>query len=256
MTAFSDSWSLRESLFFGRARLKFAWSRLPWKANSHDFPYRHHIYLPEWKLVYFFVPKVACTSLKTVCADLLSLSEDKSPHEHSFPKLDRQQLLAAPSTYDSFAVVRDPIDRLLSGYKSMVMRPIHDRHYFHGVFRPLVKFGGFSHAMSFEAFCRRVVEIPDRYADPHFRSQSTCFTTSNGEILVKRCFRFEQLATEIPAYLQSVTGQPIALPMRNTTARLNSTPDLSAECRQLLKLRFDTDYGLLESLPLTHKKSA
>lgn len=245
----------RDLVYLIRAKLKYAWLRRKPYAPC-DFAYQHHIYLPEWQLVYFFVPKVACTSIKSVLMELLRSPSAVSPHAFDFPKLDRRTFIDDVTRMDSFAVVRDPLSRLISGYKSMVLRAAHDRQYLHGVYRPLLKYGGFRHAMDFEDFCLRVVEIPDRWADPHFRSQTTCFTHAEANCLPHRIMRFDSIATEIPAYLQQVTGQRIDLPKQNQTDDVSFDSTLSNECRQLLRSRFDSDFRLYEELAMPLRKSA
>ena len=255
MNARCEGTSPYDALFPVRARLKYAASRVKRQFTSQanaEVAYQHHIYLHSWKLVYFFVPKVACTSIKSVLGDLLSFPSDRSPHDYPFPRLEQFAFDRAVADCHSFAVVREPISRLLSGYKSMVMRPVHDRHYFRGVFRPLVKYGGFQHGMSFEAFCRRIVEIPDRYCDPHIRSQSVCFTDAKFGCLAQRLIRFESLNEELPRFLQAITGHPIQLQKRNPTGGSTRIPELSQECRRMLERRFAADFELYEAV--THRE--
>ena len=237
--------SLAGSLFPIRARLNYVAARLKRKPRA-DLAYRHHVYLEKWDLVYFYVPKVACTSIKSLCADLLGMSLSHSPHESEFPKLDRPAFVRRVRECESFAVMRDPIDRLVSGYKSMVMRPVHDRSYHRGVFRPLVKYGGFQHGMAFADFCRRVCQIPDRYADAHFRSQSSCFSDANGVSLAKRIILFDEISTELPRYLERTTNRPIRLPKQNTTPTMDVSLRLRHEHKQLIRGRYAADYEVLD----------
>ncbi len=245
--------NLRDNLFLFRTRLKYLSSIR--RRVLADSPYKQHVYVPQHNLVYFSTPKAACTSIKSLLGELLSFPADQSPHDHPFPKLAPEDFLEKLQVVHSFAVVREPVSRLVSGYKSMVLRPVHDQHYFHGVFRPLVKYGGFQHAMSFEDFCQRVVQIPDRAADPHFRSQTVCVSDPNHGCLPSHLFRFDTMMDEIPVFLAEITNQEITLLKRNYTTDMSVNTELSAKCYAQIRRRYEADFSLYEGIyPL--KKSA
>ena len=122
------------------------------------------------KLVYWPVPKCACTALKTAVAASLSLTYIGNVH-------------AAPFTwtpdpipgYENFAVVRHPATRLYSLWVNKIAagHPIGAR-YVDGM--DVDVFGRFMerfrNGMPFEAFVRTALEIPPTEADPHWAPQA------------------------------------------------------------------------------------
>lgn len=170
------------------------------------------IALNRYKCIYIPIPKVACSSLIHICADLLreELGElyDSSwkPRPFRTPEsrkiLKAQGILISPSdinkfgSYKKFAFVRNPYDRLVSCFVSKISQTRKtDRFMVNGVDRHFLKYGVFEGDMSFDEFAQEVVRIPDSIADPHFRSQHL-FLTESGNLIVDYIARFEQLSIE------------------------------------------------------------
>lgn len=120
------------------------------------------------RFVYFAVPKVANTSLRDWLLPLVPDAPVGAVHnihqDVDWPRLSRAAFLECRKAPEflSFALVRNPWERLVSTYRDKVLR---DR-----IHPPLGKLG-FEARMPFLDFVERVVEIPDRDADPHIRSQ-------------------------------------------------------------------------------------
>lgn len=84
--------------------------------DSNQFEYRTHgnIALHKYKAIYFFIPKVACSSLKIVCSQLLDMEPPDPenplylPHKRHFPFIRRREILAGSSDYFKFAFTRNP----------------------------------------------------------------------------------------------------------------------------------------------------
>lgn len=94
----------------------------------------HQIYLPEQNLVYIPIPKNACTSIKQALheiefgylfnANLLEFNDYQEIHEyyqlrpHAFTGVNR---LKRKTNVTRFAVIRDPVERLISCYRNRVL---------------------------------------------------------------------------------------------------------------------------------------
>jgi len=128
--------------------------------NRHD-QYEYfkffNIAIHEYKCIYFFIPKVACTSLKKAVAEILGLNVRTEYHFYHYPFVTDWTLF---DDYFKFCFVRNPWDRLVSCYFNKLQTG----------FPPFKRFG-FSQNMSFSDFAMEVCRIPDNEADSHFRSQ-------------------------------------------------------------------------------------
>ncbi|MCW9708532.1 sulfotransferase family 2 domain-containing protein [Fodinibius salsisoli] len=94
----------------------------------------HQIYLPEQQLVYIPIPKNACTSIKHALheiefgkrfdADLPEFSDYREHHDYYKKRPDAftsLQALQKKKGVFRFALVRDPVKRLLSCYRNRVV---------------------------------------------------------------------------------------------------------------------------------------
>lgn len=172
------------------------------------------VVIPEFKVAYFALPKVANTSIKLAFAQLLGLDEDyfgQSDWPHSTVALGvHSQHLApwpTPSEIDTtldamtnksdewlvFTVVRDPILRLVSAWESLVL--LEDPH--------LKVTGRWTHEMTvslvgeqssianaFQAFARSSQLQWLAVQDPHFIPQTTLLSDAP---LVPKVFHLERL---------------------------------------------------------------
>jgi len=84
----------------------------------------HFIVDNKHKIVYCYIPKVACTTWKKIIAQLVGL-KSKSVHEQRFNLLSSQSKAKARSilqNYYKFLFVREPFERLLSAYRDKFTR--------------------------------------------------------------------------------------------------------------------------------------
>lgn len=177
--------------------------------------------------VYFVIPKVACSSVKTALLPLFGLD----PTGHERPARDPARDEAAPydvhAVFDhsegspqvrkggfekgvragryaahlKFAFVRDPRDRLASCYLQKLApgrRGFTEREH-----RRL----GLRVGMGFAEFVRVVHATPDSESNPHFRSQYLTVCDGDGRILADFVGRFETLAEDFRAVAQKI-GAP------------------------------------------------
>lgn len=218
-----------------------------------DTYYDHgNILLTREKVIYFPIAKVACSSIKKICADLLGLDYDRndlddSVHEQNFPFVRRRRILKpAYEEYLKFAFVRNPWDRLFSCYKSKVLQDPAEyvRGFTDGVLDGLLECSDRFHAgMSFADFVYTVMEIDDRYADEHFRSQYLTIYDREGRLLVNYLGYFEELNRDWQ-YIADWIGQGNQLP-RLMKSRSGSYLDhYTPELVEMVGRRFEADVEL------------
>lgn len=137
----------------------------------------------EYRLIYYSVPKVACTTIKTCIAKLENIeTKDLGVHQRN-QALKRLTIKESNASlyknYYRFSFVRNPWDRLFSCYKNKIYDPprffskSNSYHNEKGEFKDFIKrYGnlGFRY-MLFEDFVNFVVKIPYYLCDPHFLPQ-------------------------------------------------------------------------------------
>ena len=122
------------------------------------------IVLHKLKMVYWYIPKVACTTLKIHFADLCGLPYDKSDpisvHDYCWNQWEK---VSEPIPgYGNFALIRQPMERMASLYIDKIFYD-----YSGLVFG---RFGGFYPKMPFENFLFKIMSIEN--PDIHFERQS------------------------------------------------------------------------------------
>lgn len=200
------------------------------------------IVIPPLRLMYFFIPKAACSSLKKVWADFLRLdipNNGYNVHAVAFTRIKPFQFPAMDG-YRGFAVVRNPYSRLWSLYKNKLHPNLQNNAYCRGGVEQAVfgKYGGmFRGDMTFEQFVYTIGRIPYDNADAHFCPQSLQLPE---EIEV---FRMENMAP-VRKFLAECGIEH--LPHRNRTKkedwRSQYTPEMQEEMRQYYRQDFEK-YG-------------
>ncbi len=194
--------------------------------HKHESPLHPLIKMDAYKLIYFPIPKAACSSLKFVCAQLLNfdrLLELKKDHYalHSinFPSMPREKLPLCQD-YFKFSCVRNPWDRLVSCYKSKIKSDpgYNDIHFQNGIIKGFVKYNLFKAGMPFEDFVEAVLEIPDSESDFHFRSQHNFIFGDNETLLVDFLARFENLKHDYFQLSKTLGVSLPELPKLNTSS--------------------------------------
>ena len=180
-----------------------AWLRLRGDkevAGHPDYVIHHNILLEQQQGIYFFIPKVACSSVKFVLAQTLNLGMQAGDvveeiHKLNFPCVPKYKIRAKYQDYFRFCFVRNPWDRLVSCYKDKInYGPGHVyERYQNGFVRYLTAEGHFKPDMSFVDFVEVVCQIPDESAEGHFRSQHKFVEDEAGNNLVEFVGKFESM---------------------------------------------------------------
>ena len=84
------------------------------------------IHIPGTDIVYFPVPKVACTSLKRLVYEIINDQAFEATRDSNIHIIFPSEPLTQPLEFDSgvtrrLAVVRDPVGRLISAYRNRVV---------------------------------------------------------------------------------------------------------------------------------------
>ncbi len=191
--------------------------------------------------MYFVVPKVACSSIKTALLSLFDLDASRPVHEDDAPDIDVHRLFAGSGYqinknqlarrmgrgefdgYFKFAFVRNPWDRLVSCYANKVL-DAKETEFGEPPFRnvPSEKGSRLYKGMPFAEFAEVVCEIPDEESNMHFVSQYrvVCGPGEDRRNMADFVGRFENLAADFAVVAERIGGgKRLELPhkMRSTS---------------------------------------
>lgn len=172
------------------------------------------------KLIYFWIPKVGCTSLKKVMADVQGLKYH-TPHAAPFTECNVAQLGGFPG-YHSFAVVRNPLDRLVSLFRDKI-RPGHRAWGFKRGVEDFVlgPYGVFYEDMTFGEFAHKCLSMPLHNANNHWKPQAP--QIRDGNRFPDTILRFENFREEVPAFLAGF-GIDLKIPRLNPSWNKDKRP--------------------------------
>lgn len=202
----------------------------------------------KYKFVYFYIPKVASTSLKKCFAKIL-FDKDVSVRVHTFwfdEVIDIQT--GDYEDYFKFTFVRNPWDRIVSCYSDKILHtPVTNYKYKKGIFRRYVRLYKtlFYSGMSFNEFTRKVSMIPDEKADRHFRSQHTYINDKNGQTLVNFIGKFENLSADLKYVSEKTGAKNLDLGHENKSIRPKEYRDIyTDEAKKIIAERYKKDIAL------------
>lgn len=157
------------------------------------------IVIPQYNGIYYPIAKVACSSIKFALSESMGLGIPKEKiHQHF--RATKEIAEETMKTNYKFSFVRNPFDRILSAYKSKIQDDpnINNHQVTNGVQKILARLYGdtFYGGMYFKDYLKAVAEIPDRYADEHFRAQYAFLFDENGKQTVDFIGRFESLSND------------------------------------------------------------
>jgi hypothetical protein len=196
--------------------------------------------------MYFPIQKVANSSWKRLCAEILGLdARGRGPHAIEFPTLPLDEV-PRYADYFRFCFVRNPWDRLVSCYIEKIKTdPGYTNRFFRdGVFVGFVPYRVFRAGMSFESFVEAVTAIPDRDADRHFRSQSTFVTDGRGELLVNFVGKLERSEADFAHVLRRLGREPGAVPHLNRSEHGDYTRFYTPHTIERVRQRYARDVDL------------
>jgi chondroitin 4-sulfotransferase 11 len=173
-----------------------------------------------YKFIYFPVPKVACSSMKILIAQLCKLEQKSCPHIIDFELVSARHLKSYPD-YCCFTVVRNPWDRLVSCYKDKIhhFSETNNGRLFLGFerYNQIFHVKAFYPKMPFDQFVKIVSLIPDGISDEHFRSQTRLIYTPKRSLTVIKVAKLENLNLDLANFLTTLNISNIEI------ARINQT---------------------------------
>lgn len=194
------------------------------------------------QLIYFPVPKAACTSIKLMIAQWEGLEVGAEVHNVAFETVRAAAVHRLPG-FRSFTVVRNPWDRLWSCYKDKIVGAADRFGRVHPGFERynrILRRPVFFVDMTFDAFVRVVAQIPDFLADEHFRSQIEMASGPFGRFVVDRWFDLERLE-DLDDLVPPSIPRPLDLPKVNQTTALDYRDAYTAELRATVEIRYARD---------------
>lgn len=230
--------------------LSIARIRRLWRRALGLPPDEHVILVKPWRVAYFRIPKAANTSVKTALAKSLALPtipglartrdmywRTVSPDAVDLVSKGDFVRAAAAESYWSFAVVREPMARVLSCYRNKIIRNT-------ALSPPMIE-RGFRRDMSLEEFVRHACELPDEETDVHLQSQ-TSMLVHRGQVLPQLIVRMEELEAGWSAVRRQVLSHSgatlVKLRHSNRTDRVVDVPALGDELSRLIHHRYRDDY--------------
>jgi hypothetical protein len=223
----------------------------------------HVIALHQYRAIYMAVPKVANTSVKTALTSLMPTHIRELPKdgrkERSVYALHNDVLFRDKirlykhqvpqySDYLVFAFVRNPWDRLVSCYRDKIEwgALVEDGKRRDPRTRRLYLGRQFERDMDFAEFVQRVVEIPDRRANRHIRSQFTFLADKSGELLPNFIGRFETLTDDFSAVMKRIGAPHLTLPHLRNSAPPDYRKYYTERLAELVADRYRRDIELFD----------
>ena len=180
--------------------------------------------IPKYKVVYFSVPKNACTTLKRLVYRIngkIPPSNLGDIHFHSL-HLHLAQLkpgeiynAIASSQWFRFGVVRNPYDRLLSAYKSKITDINHEPTFLKIRGKILDYYGltGHGHKVTFPQFVKWVHQV--RHMDSHWNIQAKILRVD--VVKYSLLARFENFDKDMEKFFAGTKIAPLPLEITNPT---------------------------------------
>ncbi len=239
-----------------------------------------YIVSEKYRFVYCFIPKVACTSIKTAIAPLFGIDttgmeiprknqirryiihEVFYRSEHQITKKQLIEGLDGPySGFFKFGFVRNPWARLVSCYSDKIIGEGFVKGGFVGMGEKGIS--TFYRNMPFDEFVEAVYATPDVKADIHFRSQHWNMCHRRGAYIADYIGRFENLAEDF-SHVEEQIGVKLELPhmLHSRKDERHYTRYYTNKLRDLVGERYRTDVELFgysfgspePPLPLSNNK--
>lgn len=198
-----------------------------------SFKYYDHenILIEDLKAIYFVMPKVACTSLKSIFAKHLGLNNfDNSDHFKNvhqmvdFPYANKQEIYDNYKDYFKFGFVRNPWDRVVSAYTNKITNdPNYNNPSFTngvGVYSYDEKGKNRFHVgMSFEEYLEVIRTTEPIDYDGHFRIQHWILTDMQHRMLSDFVGKLETLDRDFKYVCERIGLENVELPKFNESKK-------------------------------------
>lgn len=209
----------------------------------------------ELKLIYYPVAKVASSSIRKYLyqhgfPELLKADpSDKTAWiRFEFPRIPQSEVQQyVDAGYKTFAIVRNPYDRICSCYRDKIVGARKRGSLERGFerYNQLLRRRIFDPKMSFEAFIRTIYRIPDFASDAHFRSQATFIPTERKTIVLDNLFKIEDFDSEFSHFLEELALPKWPLVRQNQTTKEESLLLQNPEAIPLIRKRYKKSFDLL-----------
>jgi hypothetical protein len=208
----------------------------------------------ELKLIYYPVPKAASSTVRRYLIE--HGFADRRPLElthnniqnFTFPRITLKRALELQKVnYRSFAVVRNPYDRIVSCYFDKIVGAGSNPGPSAGFVRYNQLLGKqiFRNDMGFLEFIRVISRIPDFAADAHFRCQRTFLPLQGGRVALDCIIQMERFADQFPAFLSSAGLPDWETQRENQTQRRDGILQQYPETIPLIRKHYESCFRLL-----------
>lgn len=209
---------------------------------------RNSVLVEQYRTIYYPIPKVANSSIKTVCANLLGIEIQGSVHGYELPRPKRLFHNLRYKDYFKFAFVRNPWGRLVSCYRDKIQNQASgiDTKFTirEGVANCLARFPEFKAGMTFDEFVEAAHSIPDSKADIHFKSQYAFIGDKTGPNAVDFVGHFERLGEDILEIQQKANWPELKLPHVKSSPKKSYHGYYNDRTRRLVSERYREDIEL------------
>jgi hypothetical protein len=208
---------------------------------------------PELKLLYYVIPKAASSTVRRYLIEhgYPDRRPDQLTHNHIqhfvFPRVPQPQARRlARDGYRSFAVVRNPYERIVSCYLDKIVGAGASPgpsdgfvRYNRLLGRPL-----FRNDMTFLEFMRIISRIPDMASDAHFRCQRTFVPVEGGAVRLDRIIQLERFSEDFPEYVSSLGLPEWQAHRENPTKHGGGVLARHPEAIPLIRKRYESCFRL------------
>lgn len=225
----------------------------------------HPIVLEDHKLLFYPVPKVASSSMKSyfialeVGSQAFRTMDHNQIHAYNFKRVYHTRWNRVFKEYRKIAIIRDPFERLHSCYRDKILKSVVQTGViFNGFerYNKLFKKELFFAEMSFGQFCKKISKLPDFLSDGHFRSQVT-FLPKCLDYLIDMSYLDESM----PEIVDNLGMPPWKLDesKANISQKIGSNEQIwTSSLKELVRQRFKRDvhlYSLLKGSPYAKQEA-
>jgi hypothetical protein len=198
------------------------------------FALRHMYVYPRLRIAYTYVPKNACSSFKGTFSRAQGWLADDAKSVHPMkPSRWLSGLVRYPAAEERIVVIRDPFDRIVSGYLNRFLMPRVDASVDHAMSTGLADLlppGSNRGDVTFADFVEYLARTPSASLNEHWRPQSDFLIGSYTRII-----RFDHIA-EDAAFLAD-RGLPLMNRRGHSTSALRQDLGAGWGCRKARVLR-------------------